>query len=248
MEVHHHPQLHHDKKPWKEYLLEGLMIFLAVFMGFIAESLRERIADKNREREYMVSMVEDLRSDTTALSAFIIREKVRIAMADSLIDLLYSANVKQEGNDLYFFARNMSLIDQVIFNDRTRQQLKSSGNMRLVNNVKVSNAIMAYDQALRETEFQMGQVEILRQSYREVATKVFNMKIFNDMLRDGKIARLNTNPQLFSTDAAAVNTCVGAIQYVKNAALTQSREAVELLKNADELIKLIKQGYNLKEE
>jgi hypothetical protein len=35
MEVHHHPDLHHKPKPWKEYFLEFLMIFLAVTMGFL---------------------------------------------------------------------------------------------------------------------------------------------------------------------------------------------------------------------
>lgn len=30
MEVHHHPQLKHEPKPWKEYILEYLMIVLAV--------------------------------------------------------------------------------------------------------------------------------------------------------------------------------------------------------------------------
>ena len=35
MEVHHHPDLHHKPKKWKEYFLEFLMIFLAVTMGFI---------------------------------------------------------------------------------------------------------------------------------------------------------------------------------------------------------------------
>ena len=32
MEVHHHPDLHHKPKKWKEYFLEFLMIFLAVTM------------------------------------------------------------------------------------------------------------------------------------------------------------------------------------------------------------------------
>jgi len=45
MEVHHHPQLEHKPKPWKEYLLEGFMIFIAVMMGFFAENLREHISD-----------------------------------------------------------------------------------------------------------------------------------------------------------------------------------------------------------
>jgi len=246
MEVHHHPEV--EKKGFKEYIFEGLMIFLAVMMGFFAESLREHIADKHREREYMISMVEDLRSDTVTLSALVAHEKSRITMADSLIRLLYSANVKQEGNNIYFFARNISVVYQVIFNDRTRQQLKNSGSMRLLSSVKVSNGIMAYDQGLRETEFQMSQIESLRQSYREAAEKIFNMKIFNDMLRGGKIERPVGNPQLFSADAASINTCVGTIQYVKNASIIQSRAASELLKKAVELIKLIKKEYNLEDE
>jgi hypothetical protein len=44
MEVHHHP--HVEKKSFKEYLLEGLMIFLAVTMGFFAENIREHFSEK----------------------------------------------------------------------------------------------------------------------------------------------------------------------------------------------------------
>jgi hypothetical protein len=50
MEVHHHPDLHHNRKHFREYFLEFLMIFLAVTMGFLAESLREHFGDKEKER------------------------------------------------------------------------------------------------------------------------------------------------------------------------------------------------------
>ena len=40
MEVHHHPNLHHTGKHWKEYFLEFLMIFLAVTLWFFAENIR----------------------------------------------------------------------------------------------------------------------------------------------------------------------------------------------------------------
>jgi hypothetical protein len=53
MEVHHHPKV--EKKNFKEYFFEGLMIFLAVMLGFFAESLREHISDKSKEREYISS-------------------------------------------------------------------------------------------------------------------------------------------------------------------------------------------------
>src|SRR4051812_6019436 len=54
MEVHHHPKV--EKKNFKEYLLEGLMIFIAVTLGFFAESLREHLGDKAKEREYVSSL------------------------------------------------------------------------------------------------------------------------------------------------------------------------------------------------
>jgi hypothetical protein len=39
MEVHHHPDLHHRRKKFKEYVLEFLMIFLAILkMAFLPEN------------------------------------------------------------------------------------------------------------------------------------------------------------------------------------------------------------------
>ena len=58
MEVHHHPKV--EKKNFKEYFLEFLMIFLAVTLGFFAENIRERIKDSEQGEQYIQSLVEDL--------------------------------------------------------------------------------------------------------------------------------------------------------------------------------------------
>ena len=52
MEVNHHLQLEnkHKHKLWKEYLLEGLMIFIAVMLGFIAENIRENLTVKEKKQ------------------------------------------------------------------------------------------------------------------------------------------------------------------------------------------------------
>src|SRR5450631_3154021 len=68
MEVHHHPDLHHKPKPWKEYYLDFLMIFLAVTMGYFGERIRENIGENAKEKEYMISMLEDLKADTANLN------------------------------------------------------------------------------------------------------------------------------------------------------------------------------------
>ena len=66
MEVHH-PHLAHKEKPWKEYLLEGLMIFLAVSMGFIAENIREHISEQNKKKELLEIVSQDFSKDLEQL-------------------------------------------------------------------------------------------------------------------------------------------------------------------------------------
>ena len=87
MEVHHHPDLHHKPKKWKEYFLEVLMIFLAVTLGFFAENFREKIANKERELHYMESIVADLKQDTLALNRVFFKQKFLVNEMDSALKI-----------------------------------------------------------------------------------------------------------------------------------------------------------------
>jgi hypothetical protein len=88
MEVHHHPQLDHRPKPWKEYLLEGLMIFIAVMLGFFAENIREDITNNEHVRQLTSQMVQDLEADTTRLNDIILNETKILRSNDTLFSLL----------------------------------------------------------------------------------------------------------------------------------------------------------------
>ncbi|HEY5969946.1 MAG TPA: hypothetical protein VIU35_18315, partial [Chitinophagaceae bacterium] len=65
MEVHAHS--HTARKKWTHYFWEFLMLFLAVFCGFLAENQREHMIEHSREKVYMTSLVEDLQKDTSWL-------------------------------------------------------------------------------------------------------------------------------------------------------------------------------------
>ena len=93
MEVHHHPHTadpggHRGRKKWAHYFFEFLMLFLAVFAGFLAENWREHIVERKREKEYIRSMIEDLDRDTTELSLDNSIRKEAVLMYDSVITLL----------------------------------------------------------------------------------------------------------------------------------------------------------------
>ena len=58
MEVHHHP--HVEKKGFKEYFLEFLMIFLAVTLGFIGENIREHFSEQKAVRQYLQTFSQEV--------------------------------------------------------------------------------------------------------------------------------------------------------------------------------------------
>jgi len=62
MEVHHHGHVH-EKKKWKEYVFQFLMLFLAVFCGFLAENQLDHKIVSDRKKIYVQNLLEDLKAD-----------------------------------------------------------------------------------------------------------------------------------------------------------------------------------------
>jgi hypothetical protein len=65
MEVHTHT--HTPRKKWTHYFWEFLMLFLAVFCGFMAENFREHQIEHKREKQYITSLIKDVELDTASL-------------------------------------------------------------------------------------------------------------------------------------------------------------------------------------
>jgi len=76
---------HSGKKRLKDYLQEGLMIFVAVVMGFLAENVREGIGNREKEKQYMRSYVKNLRQDSTTLQRNIFENSRKVNYLDSLL-------------------------------------------------------------------------------------------------------------------------------------------------------------------
>ena len=87
MEVHHHPIAigsHTARKKWTHYFWEFLMLFLAVFCGFLAEYQLEHTIEHQREKIYMASLLEDLVNDSSDLTGDIDSWERVIQKADTL--------------------------------------------------------------------------------------------------------------------------------------------------------------------
>lgn len=75
MEVDH-PQHPNNKKKWAEYLLEFLILFPAVFPGFLAENARENMVERKRETYLIGLLKKDLTSDIAVLYSMIMKKNI----------------------------------------------------------------------------------------------------------------------------------------------------------------------------
>jgi hypothetical protein len=202
MEVHHHTHPGHHKKNWKSYFWEFLMLFLAVFCGFLAEYQLEHVIEHQREKQYIESLVADLKSDQEVLAQHILHVNTGLSMMDSVINILNTPS-QLSGNTgkLYFLARLAPRLNPLSTNNRTFEQLKNSGNFRLIRNIATSNKIMTYYEkfplirlleSVNETEFT---------EYKKVAAKIFDPAVFlsSEGIND-EIKRLTYNPPLRTSD------------------------------------------------
>ena len=246
MEVHHHS--HTPRKNWVHYFWEFLMLFLAVFCGFLAEYELEHTIEHNREKQFITTMVEDLKSDTAQLTDNIIYKKSREIMLDSLILHLSKPDHKNAGNDIYYYARNVTRPQYFSPNDRTLQQLKNSGALRLIRKISVSDSIMYYDQQLRYLLILNEDERNIRDNFREVAGEVFDGKIFYSQIDSVDYANYNRpagNPSLLLQDATSINKVISAAQYLKTV-VRGVRVRQERIKNtATQLLSFLQKEYHL---
>jgi hypothetical protein len=251
MEVHHHPHVDshlHGKKNFKEYFLEFLMIFLAVTLGFFAEQMRENVADHSREKEFMKSMVEDLKTDTANMNTFYTHSNLVISQIDSLMYLIRNPDHNNCGQRMYYFARVITTgLGRFELSDRTYDEMKSSGSLRLVNDDALSDSISKYYSS--QTNFkEQAELQLTKMAaYTDIATRLFDGNVFQQMLQrfPYKVIPPQGNPQLLTNDAAIINQYVGILHYYSAIIIINSSIAKLESKSSINLIKMIQEKYNL---
>jgi len=257
MEVHHHSSHGHGEKKIKQYFIEFMMIFLAVSLGFLAESLREHLSDRNKESEYIGSMINNLKTDTLKLN--------------HVVDY-YAGNIR----DIDSFLVNYSLLDKgfnvksfigitqiqagyidFIYTDPTMQQLKTAGGMRYIRNLGAIDSMMDYDTRVKSALINEGVLSRLYEEVHRQLRQLYRWQIVVPRLSGVKtheqavpvIAALEKErpDMLLTHDPARLGEFYNLIaDYVKIQSLVRA-EMKALKKQATRLIAYLRQAYHLKE-
>jgi hypothetical protein len=247
MEVHHHT--HTPRKKFRHYFWEFFMLFLAVTAGFFVENQREHYIEHRREKQFMASMANDLRNDTSRLSFNIAARNERQKSLDTLISLMNLDNREIYANDIYFHAITAARTLRIRFlpNDGTMLQLKNSGAFRLVRNRKIVDSLANYDVNVRNFMRQGEVEEIIIHEYRLEAAKIFNaLEYYKIIDADGTVFRPTVNLVLPKFDASLLKGWNYKTYMMYGINTANRRDARNLLRQATTLLKLLKEEYDLK--
>jgi hypothetical protein len=253
MEVHAHT--HTERKKWTHYFWEFLMLFLAVFCGFFAENQREHIVEHQREKQYMITLIEDLNIDTADMSRLKRTLHYVMTRKDSIEKYLHPPISAERIAEYYRESWIVPRMRSYYYNDRTVEQLRSSGNYRLIRNKNVTDSIIAYDIRMRGTFSKVynvlfeDQLKLIDLQYDildvGIADKYFDE---NDNLEIDSLKKANLWPlHLLTTDTKILfhhyNACLSHIGWVMNLYTW-----IEIMTSkAINLIAMIKKEYHLSE-
>jgi len=123
---HTHPSPSISKST-KQYLAEFFMLFAAVTLGFFAENIREKIADKERSRELIEVVAKDLKSDVEMLNMLKDFETEKIKQCDTFRTLLSADPATVDQKDYYRVLTNYSVFFVFTPNDKSRIDAESKG-------------------------------------------------------------------------------------------------------------------------
>lgn len=251
MEVHHphHPT---HKKKWTEYLLEFLMLFLAVFLGFTAENIREHQIERHREKQYIEGFVQNLTSDIAQLTNSINGNLKKQNAWDSLMSLSdVNLALSENAAKFYDFFIKGSYVPVFRPSDAALLQLKNAGNLRLLTNKNIVDSILSYDAYNKaivdhNEEYRERGNEMWDAAYPIMQAKIMSNPLYVDFKNRRVIAQKNIpvltlNPRDLQVFFGKLSRTLLFTEVNRNYMIAQKNRA-------ERLISLLQKQYHLENE
>ncbi|GAC1598346.1 MAG: hypothetical protein NVS3B19_20490 [Ginsengibacter sp.] len=178
MEVHKHPHHVTHAKKWEEYLLEFLMIFLAVTLGFFAENIREHFAEKRNANQYLNAYHNDLIQNQLTIKRYDSTYLSLLPVYDSICNIYFT---KTENLNLIALERLLiigkrNILTQI--SSPTYTQLLNSGSLKYIGNISIRNSMSDYYEKLNALRDYDLRIALLKNATYSEVMKIEDMHAF----------------------------------------------------------------------
>lgn len=264
MEIHHEPSKPEDGiKPWKHYLIEFFMLFLAVTAGFFAENLRDRFEEDKKALQMAIGLYEELVQDSLQIHNAIIRQNLLKDEMSSLIKTLSDKDVENKITLLtYYEAGYLLETDMVMPANANLKQLIESGRIRYFKNTELISDISRWDNVIsvqftdrHETDQKrlIEEIKAVNRVFRPEITDTIRMYSFYDFLNNKELDAgnrerfVNTKESLLTYNAVDISEVTGWASERRKNAIVRSELFLPLqLTHIRKILKDLNEEFDMK--
>lgn len=232
------------------------MLFLAVFLGFLAENLRESNVEKSREKEYVFSMVEDLVHDSMKITEDLPYLETLQNGLDTLVHQCYLSIKGIADHRLMYFTYHHYCRGwkDIKLYDKTLIQLKNSGNMRLINN-SIADTLSHIDAAIQFYNDQLQRMLDAQNKAVEKGLDIFDYGEYEKAntntnglmnVNDQGFRNLGYDPSLIKNDSLDIKAFISRVGFFRNYVITMISIDKEALPGLQHYIEFLRDSYHLK--
>jgi hypothetical protein len=131
-------------------------------------------------------------------------------------------------------------------NDRTMIQLLNSGSLRLIRNKQATDSMIFYKRRVEGLESNQHDENLERKNCIPLLEKIFDPFVFDAMVDDIGVHRVENNPPLRSYDPELQKDLAHRIHQLKGSCFLIINRLKLLERGATNLIALLKKEYHLK--
>ena len=251
MEVHKHPHHATHKKKWGEYFLEFLMIFLAVFLGFVAENLREHEAEKKRGKEYIHSFYEDLKYDISRMDGILATEAAKVAALRKMRDCFDTIKQKWTSTScLIDLLKNSRSNNSFQITNRTLNQLGNAGGFRLLRTQDADSIVSYQNDAINLRDYESTLYQQAQDNVRNTSMDLVefsaNSKLNSGVTDDPSAFNTNVNaPLLLSDNKELLNKYFNHLLQYLRAIVRHRLLLIDLKNRATRIVDYFNHNYHL---
>ncbi len=238
-------------KKFQMHFLEFLMLFFAVFLGFLADNFRDNTVERKNEKELMESLLEDIKVDKKNIQETIELNKWREQRLDSLSNLCF--NYTSHKNDAALYEQYEVLNGEpflFIPNEQTLSQLNYSGGLSLITSRKVIRQIFKYEHRKKELKKQQQYQEEFNKNVVNLGLQIFSQYPYKQKKsyrkRTGLIWKEPYTDKLLTNDTALIKEFANKVYLYQSAVNYYHIILKQTIDSADNLTDKLKKEYNLK--
>ena len=243
MEVHHPHHVTHKKK-WTEYLLEFFMLFLAVFLGFVAENIREHAVERNRARQLSRALIVEMQKDSSQIRLLRDYRNRRLQRLDSFYNMLNQPTTNIDRSSFYRIARQVLANRHFSPATGTSNELKNAGYLRYFIHTQLATLLSEYEAIYTDCGLdEKIESNLLYDWYYPALLKVCNAGSFDSLFNHPGAMRGLGISAIKPDDIAELQKVVTILKYLNSVFIKSDGQFDELKAKQVEIINHLNEKF-----